>query len=954
MKKNLLYVTTIALIMLLFAACSNEDVFDGIDKNPELATGRTISLTATMPDGSDDAPNTRVSLTQDADRNIDLKWMKGDVIEVAFMQGENGPEIVELSSYELMDADILDDGKRARFNLTIPDVIDLDKPIHLCGVYGGGGLRVEDGGGGPGPMPMNIGGGGRDEKNIFAVMPTNPGSATSLADLDSPTSIESRKDVMLYFFSFDVDVAKPQMANFIHIGSLFNITIKNTSATTLTNLSAARLVGIGGWGDWVCNVGKGGGVFKLLEEGFYEAAKLGNYISLKAPAETLAPNELMTFWGWYPPNPEAVSPELKLELIANNTYTSFNTKAERTEATTAVAGKSYYFFAEWDGTKLGFSDQDFKPQPGLYEHNVDNEGHLNSLSNTDKESITAMKVTGLLNNDDFEVMKNQMPQLRYLDLLDATCVDNAIPSKAFGSGIFTRSSGDGASDTPNQTIITLTLPSSITSIGAHAFHGCIGLSGSLIIPNGVTSIGESAFEDCTGFFGDLTTPNSLRTIGASAFSGCKGFSGDLIISNGVTEIGEAAFSNCYGFKGSLSIPNSVTTIGASAFTRCTGFTGDLVIPNGVISIGVSAFSSCIGFTGDLIIPNSVISIGKSAFFECNSLEGTLTLSNFLDTIEESTFSANFFTGHLTIPANVKTIEASAFWYCDGFTGMTLPIGLKSIGADAFWGCEGFTGDLMLPPGLESIGSGAFGNCTGFTGGLHIPMDLTTIEAEAFTHCSGFDGMLMLPIGLTSIGEDAFKYCSGLSGSLFIPNGVTTIGAKAFSHCSSFTGPLTIPNSVATIGENAFDKCYGFDGELTLPTTLTTIERATFFGCSGLIGDLTIPEGVTTIELFAFEGCTGLNGKVVLPTSLTSVKHMAFEKCTNVTAFRFLRHTPIPYYVRHWNNLGDDLFLPSNANIEVPSAALATYKAADGWKNHNPSIKGFFSLDGVLPNPQNGF
>ena len=48
--------------------------------------------------------------------------MKGDVIEVAFMQGANGPEIVELSSYELVEADILDDGKRARFNLTIPAI----------------------------------------------------------------------------------------------------------------------------------------------------------------------------------------------------------------------------------------------------------------------------------------------------------------------------------------------------------------------------------------------------------------------------------------------------------------------------------------------------------------------------------------------------------------------------------------------------------------------------------------------------------------------------------------------------------------------------------------------------------------------------------------------------------------------------------------------------------------
>ena len=50
-------------------------------------------------------------------------------------------------------------------------------------------------------------------------------------------------------------------------------------------------------------------------------------------------------------------------------------------------------------------------------------------------------------------------------------------------------------------ITSVTLPSSVTSIGASAFCGCSGLTGTLIIPSSVTSIGLSAFYGCSGLTG---------------------------------------------------------------------------------------------------------------------------------------------------------------------------------------------------------------------------------------------------------------------------------------------------------------------------------------------------------------------------------------------------------------------------------------------------------------------
>ncbi len=114
-------------------------------------------------------------------------------------------------------------------------------------------------------------------------------------------------------------------------------------------------------------------------------------------------------------------------------------------------------------------------------------------------------------------------------------------------------------------ITSLTIPTTVTSIGEYAFNGCRGLTGSLTIPESVTAIGNNAFEGCGGLTGSLTIPHSVTTIGDHTFAGCSGFT-DVTIPNSVTTIENHAFVSC-DFASAV-IGSKVATIGQDAFGGC--------------------------------------------------------------------------------------------------------------------------------------------------------------------------------------------------------------------------------------------------------------------------------------------------------------------------------------------------------------------------------------------------
>ena len=317
----------------------------------------------------------------------------------------------------------------------------------------------------------------------------------------------------------------------------------------------------------------------------------------------------------------------------------------------------------------------------------------------DYTKVTNLKVTGEINDIDFNFMRSSMKALEALNLKEVTLAKSIY--------------SEGEDEIPERAmeetkLIYLVLPDRLKGIRSYAFSSCRYLVGSLVIPEGVEVIQYGAFSGCSSLDGTLTLPSTLKEIGVCAFMECPSLTGNLTLPEGLEKIGAAAFDNCKGFYGELHLPNSLKQIDSGAFNSCVGITGSLTIPQGITKISSSTFSSC-GFNGNLNIPDGVTDIDEQAFFGCK-FRGELVLPKNLKSIGDKAFSNCSFSGTLHLPATLLSIGEGAFYYNKQLTGtLEIPEKITSIKSEAFAGCSQIEG-LVLPANMETINSGAFKNC----------------------------------------------------------------------------------------------------------------------------------------------------------------------------------------------------------------------------------------------------
>ena len=252
--------------------------------------------------------------------------------------------------------------------------------------------------------------------------------------------------------------------------------------------------------------------------------------------------------------------------------------------------------------------------------------------------------------------------------------------------------------------------------GFYIFHSSLT---SLTLPSSLQSIGDSAFQDCYSLT-SLTLPSSLQSIGDRAFLGCQSLT-SLTLPSSLQSIGDCAFWGCSSLT-SLTLPSSLQLIGDGAF-GCTSLRSVIcnqfykVIDQMLLSADGTQVIAYWGENSEVTIPEGVQSIGDCAFCDCSSLT-SLTLPSSLQSIGDWAFNGCSSLTSLTLPSSFQSIGDYAFYDCNSLTSLTLPSSLQSIGGGAFRGCSSLT-SLTLPSSLQSIGDSAFCDCSSLTS-LYIP------------------------------------------------------------------------------------------------------------------------------------------------------------------------------------------------------------------------------------------
>jgi len=203
-----------------------------------------------------------------------------------------------------------------------------------------------------------------------------------------------------------------------------------------------------------------------------------------------------------------------------------------------------------------------------FDFNVTTPGTLKSLIAARGELyIFDMKVTGNIDARDIKCLRDNNPALAFLDLSEATIneyngVGGTTSAQSYAANVLPEYSfysykGPSA-------LVSIKLPTAITTINRGAFRGCTYLT-DIAIPNSVTNIGKCAFFGCSAFK-SINIPNFVTSIGDTAFYGCSALT-SLIIPNSVTRIGNCAIANCKVLK-DLTIGNSVSFMGDQAIVGC--------------------------------------------------------------------------------------------------------------------------------------------------------------------------------------------------------------------------------------------------------------------------------------------------------------------------------------------------------------------------------------------------
>lgn len=295
-------------------------------------------------------------------------------------------------------------------------------------------------------------------------------------------------------------------------------------------------------------------------------------------------------------------------------------------------------------------------------------------------------------------------------------------------------------------LISISLPNTITAIGDRAFEGCSKLTSMDLSKTKTTTIGTSAFASC-GNLGTIIFPTTLTIIGTSAFKDDTNLrSVQNLEKTIVSIINKNAFLECKNLS-SVKLPQTLSTLGESAFEGCSNLTAVSGFENTAVKIlEARTFANCSSLS-TLSLARGLTEIRTEALIGCSILRNLDTLST----------------------TKVTKIGVRALKDTAGLTSISLPTSIFVSFAQSAFENSGVQkiNNLKNCSKFKSFGASSFMN-SGLKE-IEFPNCTFSIEASAFKNCTALTKATFNSKTAPTAQETSFE---GTTSALqvYIPNG----------------------------------------------------------------------------------------------------------------------------------------------------------------------------------------
>ena len=356
---------------------------------------------------------------------------------------------------------------------------------------------------------------------------------------------------------------------------------------------------------------------------------------------------------------------------------------------------------------------------------------------------------------------------------------------------------------------SLTIPDSVTAIGAGAFANLEGLR-TIIIPSTVKRIEQDAFRNNSTLETVIMqekvnadgTIEGVEYIGNSAFRECSNLK-TVQMANSVTEIEPYVFHYDENLQ-NINISKKLKVIGVGIFSSCKSLV-KIEIPEGVEKIEYSTFNSCKNLK-TIKLPSTLKTIDGTVFANCPKLSNIeIPESN-----KNFEFKNGILLGKLEDDKREMTIILESAIKDNTLTVPDKVVSLKSGQIDAFTQIT----TVKIPKSVENIEAGFFSS-----------NNITNIRIDNNPKYEVLNNAIYTKESYSEEIEIVRYF--GNENTVTVKEGTKIIKTSCFKNKTTLS-QINLPSSLEGIESQAFQSCNNLKS-LTLGTNINSFNNMSIYG-----------------------------------------------------------------------------------------------------------------------------